>query len=84
MIFSTGGLYRYELSQTIFEEVRKVIIRSSLWFLLYIGFIYLSTGFLFAQEIPRLIILYVWILSTVFSITLRIVIKMTMRELYKK
>ncbi len=84
IIFSTWWLYRYDLSKTIFEEIRQVIIRSSLWFFFYIGFIYLSTGFLFQREIPRLIILYVWILATVFSITLRITIKMTMRELYNR
>ncbi len=84
IIFSTWGLYRYNLSKTVFEEVREVILRSSLWFLLYIGFIYLSTWFLFKQEIPRLIIIYVWILSTVFSLSLRIMIKMLMRLLYRE
>ncbi|MBP9812524.1 sugar transferase, partial [Candidatus Gracilibacteria bacterium] len=50
----------------------------------YIGFVYLSTGFLFSKEIPRLIIGYVYILSTIFSILLRVCIYFFITFLYKK
>lgn len=59
-----------------------MIYRSLLWFLLYIAFIYLTTGFVFTTAIPRLIILYVWILSTLYSIVLRVIILRVMNSLY--
>ncbi len=55
-IFMHGGLYRYEGERPLIDTIRRVITRSALWFLLYIGFVYLSTGFIFTKEIPRLII----------------------------
>lgn len=51
---------------------------------MYIGFVYLSTGFLFSKEIPRLIIGYVYILSTIFSILLRVCIYFFITFLYKR
>ena len=49
----------------------------------YIGFVYLSTGFLFEKEIPRLIILYVWIFSTLYSIIIRLTLVSIMNHLYE-
>jgi lipopolysaccharide/colanic/teichoic acid biosynthesis glycosyltransferase len=44
--------------------------------------VYLSLGFIFAREIPRLIILYVWILATSASLFIRISIHTLMGILY--
>ena len=82
IVFASGGLYSYSAGRPFFEEIRQVIWRSSIWFLLYIGFVYLSLWFLFEREIPRLIILYVWIFSALYSIILRKCIYTLMGILY--
>lgn len=68
----------------LLEILREVISRSFLWFFLYIAFVYLSTGFIFEHEIPRLIIIYVWIFSTLYSLLIRICVHMTMNWFYQK
>ncbi len=65
-------LYNIRSNTPLFEEIRKVVKYSTLWFVVYISFVYLTTGFLFSKEIPRLIIFYVYFLSTFFSILGRI------------
>ena len=84
LVFATGWLYQYIPGRPLFEEIRQVIWRSSIWFLLYIGFVYLSSWFLFSREIPRLIILYVWVLSTIFSIFIRTIFYTVMGILYSR
>lgn len=83
-IFVNGDLYKYKPGYPLFEQIISVIKQSFLWFFLYIGFVYLTTNFIFQKEIPRLIIIYVWILSTLFSITLRIAIHTLMSIMYRK
>ena len=68
----------------IIEEIRLVLTYSFFWFFIYIGFIYLSTGFIFEKEIPRLIILYTYIIATIISITIRIIVYTTYSILFKK
>lgn len=84
IVFSHAGLYRYEGERPLFDVIRQIIIRSALWFLFYIGFVYLTLGFLFTKEIPRLIIGYVWIGATSYAILLRVVFYTLMSILYKK
>jgi exopolysaccharide biosynthesis polyprenyl glycosylphosphotransferase len=84
IIFGTSWLYRNSTQRPLFDVIQDVIIRSGIWFIMYIGFVYLSTGFLFSKEIPRLIIGYVYILSTIFSILLRVWIYFFIKFLYKK
>ena len=83
MIFMRAGLYRYEWDRPLLETIRDVIYRSAVWFLFYVAFVYLSTGFIFEKEIPRLIIGYVWILASFYAILLRITIYTLMSILYK-
>ncbi len=82
LIFANARLYTYRADTSIIELLREVIYRSFLWFFLYIAFVYLTTGFIFSSAIPRLIIIYVWILSTLYSIILRIVLLRMMNHLY--
>jgi CoA-binding domain len=56
------------------EEIRRVIYSGMLWFLFYTSFVYLTTGYLFEKEIPRLIVIYVSIFATFFSIVLRFIV----------
>lgn len=82
IIFMRAGLYRYEWGRPLLETIRDVLSTSTLWFILYIGFVYLSTGFFFEKEIPRLIIGYVWILASLYAVLLRILIHTIMGILY--
>lgn len=62
-----------------------MVMRSSfIWFIAYISFVYLSIGFLFEKELPRLIIFYTYIFSTLFSILLRVIRYTLYSILYKK
>ncbi len=71
IVFIRGGLYSERPHTPIVEEIRRVLTYSFFWFFVYIGFVYLSTGFVFAKEIPRLIILYAYVISTLFSVIIR-------------
>lgn len=84
MIFALARLYSYSADRPVIEVLRETIYRSMIWFFFYIGFVYLTTGYLFDQAIPRLIILYVWIFSTVYSIFLRLILDIIVRKLYEK
>ena len=41
--FTWSGLYSLREHTPIIEEIRLVLIHSTIWFFIYIGFIYLST-----------------------------------------
>ena len=83
-IFANARLYTYVPDKPIIETLRETISQSILWFFIYIGFVYLSTGFLFEKEIPRLIILYVWVFSTIYSVILRLSLAAIMNLLYER
>ncbi len=82
LVFIRGWLYTLRTHTPIFEEIRRVITYSFFWFFVYIGFIYLSTGFLFVHEIPRLIIFYTYILATIFSILIRYTVYSIYNKMY--
>jgi len=84
IVWLRGGLYSIKMHTPIIEEIRLVLTYSFFWFFIYIGFIYLSTGFIFEKEIPRLIILYTYVIATIISITIRIIVYTTYSILFKK
>lgn len=84
IVFARGWLYSLRAHTPIIEEIRLVLTYSFFWFFIYIGFVYLSTGFIFIGEIPRLIILYTYIIATVTSIIVRYSIYTLYTLLYKK
>ena len=71
ILFVRGWLYSLRAHTPIVEEVRRVLTYSFFWFFVYIGFVYLARGFIFSTEIPRLIILYTYIIATTISIIVR-------------
>ncbi len=83
IVFIRGGLYSLGSHTPIVEEIRLVLTYSFFWFFVYIGFIYLSTGFIFAHEIPRLIILYAYIIATIFSVIIRYILYTLYSILYR-
>lgn len=84
VIFWFTGLYRLRDDTPIYEEIRMVMRSSFIWLVLYMSFVYLSTGFIFEREIPRLIIFYTYIFSTIFSVTLRMIRHTLYSILYSK
>lgn len=74
LVFARGKLYSTAIDTPLFEEIRKILLYSLLWFFIYIGFVYMTTGFLFSKEIPRLIIIYTYFISTILSILIRVVV----------
>jgi len=72
--FARARLYTITHDTPLFEEIRRVLVYSFFWFFVYIGFVYMTLGFIFLQEIPRLIIIYTYILITIFAITFRVIL----------
>lgn len=70
LVFARAKLYS-DTRRPLFEEIRRVIAYSFFWFFVFIGFVYLTQGFLFHKEIPRLIIAYTLIIGAAFSILIR-------------
>lgn len=83
IIFVRGWLYSLRAHTPIVEEIRLVLTYSFFWFFIYIGFVYLARGFIFSTEIPRLIILYTYIIATTISIVVRYSIYTLYSILYK-
>lgn len=74
IVFTRAGLYSHHRIP-LFEEIQRVIIYALFWFLTYIGFVYLTQGFLFSKEIPRLIIIYTLIFGTIGIVIGRILLE---------
>lgn len=65
IILSTfSGLYRMRIYQSRIQELQSVLLVSLYWFFIYIAILYLSFGFLYTEQIPRLIVLFSVIIIT--------------------
>ncbi len=84
IVFIRWGLYSLKPHTPIVEEIRLILTYSFFWLFVYIGFIYLSTWFLYTHEIPRLIILYTYLIATLFSIIVRYTIYSIYEVLYNR
>lgn len=73
IVFFRAKLYSH-IGRPLLEEIRGVLVYGFFWFFVYIGFVYLTQGFLFSKEIPRLIIFHTLILWVVFSLIFRSII----------
>jgi len=69
--FAYAGLYSKRDEKSFTEEIRLVLKYAIIWFFLYMSFIHLAWGFIFKEEVPRLIIFYVSLFGGIFSIILR-------------
>lgn len=83
LVFTRAGLYSH-IRLPIFAEIKRVITYSFIWFFVYIGVVYLSQGFIFFKEIPRLIIFYTLIFGTFFSIVFRGLVHILWHFLHSK
>ncbi|MDD3120546.1 MAG: sugar transferase [Candidatus Gracilibacteria bacterium] len=63
IVFAIGGLYRLKLYYSKIKEILDIIRLSFYWFILYIAIVYLSREYLYSTDIPRLIILFAFLIS---------------------
>lgn len=84
LIMSRAKLYTLTEDAPFFEEIRRVLSYAFFWFFVYIGFVYLTTGFLFSKEIPRLIILYTAVLATISVLIFRAILHSIWNIAYRK
>lgn len=69
IILSTfSGLYKMRIYQSRVQEFQDILLVSIYWFFIYVAILYLSIGFLYTDQIPRLIVLFSVIITTVFVI----------------
>ena len=57
---------------SLFDEIQLLIKSSITWCVVFIFIVYLGNGFIFSKEIPRLIIFYVFIFSTLSALLIRL------------
>ena len=60
--------------QSRLQELRDILLVSIYWFFIYIAILYLSLGFIYTAQIPRLVVLFSVIISTFFIILERAVL----------
>jgi FlaA1/EpsC-like NDP-sugar epimerase len=65
---SFSGLYEMRIYQSKIQELKDILLVSVYWFFIYIAILYLSLGFFYTAPIPRLIVLFSIILSTILVI----------------
>lgn len=63
LVFAISGLYRIRSYQSRVQELLDVVLAQIYWFFIYIAILYLSLGFVYTTEIPRLIILFSALIS---------------------
>ena len=66
LIFSLEQLYRVKISNSKAKEFFDVVKGSIFWFFIYIAILHLSQGYLYHVEVPRLIVLFVFIFASFF------------------
>lgn len=69
ILFAISGLYKIRMYQSSIQEIKDVILTSMYWFFVYIAILFLSAGFIYTVEIPRLIILFALVIA-IFGITI--------------
>lgn len=72
LLFTLSGLYKIRIYQSKIQEVLDIFLSALYWFFIYIAILYLSLGFLYTVEIPRLIVLFALIIGTMGIIIERI------------
>jgi FlaA1/EpsC-like NDP-sugar epimerase len=64
LLSAFSGLYKMRVYQSSIQEFQSIFLTSLYWFFIYIAILYLSAGFLYTAQIPRLIVLFSVMIST--------------------
>lgn len=59
-----SGLYKMRIYQSRIQEFWDILLVSFYWFFVYIAILYLSFGFIYTEQIPRLIVLFSVLIAT--------------------
>lgn len=84
ILASIQGLYSMRIYQSKVQEFRDIIMTSLYWFFIFIAIVYLSLGFIYTIEIPRLIVLFTIFIATVGIILERFILGRVEQFLVKK
>lgn len=66
LLSTISGLYKMRIYQSRIQELRDIFLVSIYWFFIYVALLYLSVGFIYTEQIPRLVVLFSVIISTIF------------------
>lgn len=84
LIFFLHNLYSLKITSSKIKEVLDIIRYSIYWFFFYSAFIYFSKDFVYTLNIPRLVVIFTFILWTLFVILNRIVLNSIQNLLLRK
>ncbi len=74
LLSAFSWLYKMRIYQSRLQELRDILLVSIYWFFIYIAILYLSIGFIYTEQIPRLIVLFAVIIATFFIILERAIL----------
>ncbi|NDK19352.1 sugar transferase [Candidatus Gracilibacteria bacterium] len=84
LLSAFSGLYKMRIYQSKIQEFQDILLISLYWFFIYIAILYLSFGFIYTEQIPRLIVLFSVIISTVLVILERSILSKIETSLIQK
>lgn len=80
-VFFYLWLYNFEIRKSRARQLYMLFNAWIVWFFLYIWFLYLSLGFLYKDELPRLILFFALIISVFFIFFERLIIDFIHKKL---
>ena len=83
-VFAWENLYAIKISEPIGKELLQTVTALLLWFLLFIATVYLANGYVYHNEIPRLIIFFALVFATVAISAERTLLYVIKRHLLQK
>jgi len=84
IVFSIHWLYLIKITSSKISEILDIIFYWIYWFLFFSVFVYFAKDFLYQVEIPRLIIIYTFIIWTTIVIIERILLNKIQKILIEK
>ena len=83
-VFAIHGLYRIQISHSKIQEVLRLVHLSILSFFVYIGGVYLANGVVYDTQIPRLLLLFAFVLSLCGMLLSRVLLNVLQAFLLKR
>lgn len=74
LLSTFSGLYKMRVYQSRVEELQSILLVSVYWFFIYVAILYLSLGFVYTEQIPRLIVLFSVVMTTILVILERTIL----------
>lgn len=84
LVFAFSGLYSVRIAERGIREYLRSVVAASQWFLFFIAGIYLAHGYLYQTEIPRLIVFFTLIISSVAMLLERFFLNLVWRNILSR